>query len=281
MQRARERGVHALGTAHTKGRIAHRLVAQLVQRRHSGPALGALAAVGGQEAQLARINMRAPAGCVARAHGVAAQDGLHVVGIALERHGCELDAGTLRKLFHGQVRAGAVAGVAVGELLRVGLGVGHQVGNGLDGRIHRHHKAEGVAGEAGDPGEILQRVELHLLHVRDTEHAVRQLAQRVAVRLGVDQLIGAEGTARAGFVVHDDLHAQGLGGALRDRADHRVGAAARRPGADVADGLVGKGLRKGEPGQSDAGCGTGQDELAAVESHAVSPLINQLLRPSP
>ena len=52
--------VHALWPAHTKRRIGNGLVAQFVERWHGRPALGALAAVGGEQAQLAGIHMRPP-----------------------------------------------------------------------------------------------------------------------------------------------------------------------------------------------------------------------------
>ena len=119
--------------------------------------------------------MGCPAGGVAGAHHMATQNGLHVVGIALERHVRELDAGALRKFLDRQMRAGAGASGAIGELFGVGLGIGHQVLDAFDRRVGGHHQTKCVAGQAGNPGEIVQRVISCFLHVRNAENAVWQL----------------------------------------------------------------------------------------------------------
>ena len=216
--------------------------------------------------------MRPPAGGVAGGHHVAAQDGLHVVGITLEGYMGKLDTGALREFFHRQMRAGADAGGPIGEFLGVGLGVGHQVLDALDRRVGRYHQAKGVAGQAGDPGEIFQRVVSHLLHVRNAENAVRQLRQGVAVGLGVDHLDGAQHAAGAGFGVDDDGLAQRLAGAFCQRAYDGVGGAAGRPGADVFDGSGRVSLRphQGRQGHTGHGGGGAGNKRAAI-GHESSP----------
>ncbi len=96
-----------------------------------------------------------------------------------------------------------------------------------------------------------------------------QLADGVAVGLGIDELVGAQHAARAGLVVHNDLLTQRFGCTLSQGAQHGVGGATGRPRADVADGLGRKCLRKTQSGHGDAaGSGTGsKDKLAAGRDH--------------
>jgi hypothetical protein len=71
----------------------------------------------------------------------------------------ELDAGGQREFLHAHVRGAADAGVGVGHLARIGLGIGHQVLERLELRIGQHRDAEGLARGAGKVGEVLARVE--------------------------------------------------------------------------------------------------------------------------
>ena len=57
---------------------------------------------------------------------MAAQYGLQDVGRALVRNVLQHDARLQRKLFYGQVRRGARAGVPISHLTRMRFGVGHQ-----------------------------------------------------------------------------------------------------------------------------------------------------------
>jgi hypothetical protein len=156
---------------------------------------------------------------------VAADQRLQAIGHALEGHVLHRDARLGRELLDDPVRAGAHAGRAVGEPAGVGLAPGHQLLDVADRRLGPDHQPEGVAGQAGDPGEVLQRVELHLLHVRHPEHALRQLGERVPVRLGVHQLDRTERAGRAGPVLDQHVLAQRLAGALGEGAHHDVGRA--------------------------------------------------------
>ena len=69
--------------------------------------------------------------------------------------------------------------------------------------------------------------------------------ERVAIGLGFGYLLGAQVAARAGFVVHKNLLAQGHRQALRHNATQRVVAAARRIGNHQADGFAGVVLGQG------------------------------------
>ena len=187
--------------------------------------------------------MRAPAGRVTCRHHVATQNGLHVVSIALEWHIGELDARALRKFLHRHVRTSANAGMAIGDLFGVGFGEVYKILDRFERRICGHNQAKGVARQAGNPGKVFERIELHFLHVRNAKHPLRQLRQRVAIWLGVDQFIRTEHAASTWLVVHDNGLSQCFAGTFSQRAHHHIGGTTRRPRADVADGARREGLR--------------------------------------
>jgi hypothetical protein len=176
---------------------------------------------------------------------MAAQHRLHTIGAAFKGHMGDVDLGFAGEFGKGQVWRGAIARRPIGELARVGFGKSHQVGNRLDGRVGPYHHTKGVAGQAGDVGEIFERVELHLHHVGQTRDADGDLRKRIAVGLGTHQLVGAEHAAGAGFVFDDHLNAQRLGGALGQSAHHSIRRSACRPRANQFDGLGRKGLGLG------------------------------------
>ena len=265
VQRLHQRRVHALGAHQAVGRVGHDVVAQLAGGGHVGPALGALVAEGHQQPHLAAVDELVPTRGVTGGHHVAAQQRLHLVGVALERDVVQLDLGHVGHLFDQQVRAGAGAGGAEVDLARLlarGLDV---VLEGLPRRVGAHHEAEGVAGDADDEGEVVDRVPGHLLHVRQPRHAHRVLRQRVAVGLGVQRHVArAGGAAAAGHVLHHHLLAQHLGGDLGQRTVVAVGAAAGGPGHDDGDGARREGLcAGGAVGQRQQAAGGAQHQRAA------------------
>jgi hypothetical protein len=137
------------------------------------------------------------------------------------------------------------------ELARIVLAIGDEIGDRLDRRIGTHRDAERVAGQARDVREVLQRVELHLLHVRQPLHADGGLRQRVAVGLRRNEFVRPQHAARARLVVDDHLPAEALARALGERAHHRVGGAAGGPRTDQADRLGRIGLAACDTGKHD------------------------------
>ena len=160
------------------------------------------------------------------------------VGVALERHVVELHLGVGRELFHQQVRRGADAGRAVVDLARVLARRLDVLVEGLVGRIGAHREAEGVARDADDEGEVLERVPLHLLHVRHAQHAHRELGDGVAVGPGGQRHRARAGGAAAARLVLDDDRS-GRGACRRARpARGGAGRSSRRPAtADQRDRL--------------------------------------------
>jgi hypothetical protein len=134
----------------------------------------------------------------------------------------ELDARLAGEFFYRQVRCGAVAGGAVAEFARIGFGKLDQIGDRFVGRVGLDHDAEGVAGQAGDVGEVAQRVELHFLHVRQACHTDGDLRQGVAVGCRLDQLIGPQHAAGTRLVLDHHLHTQCFAGAFAQRTHDDV-----------------------------------------------------------
>ena len=210
--------------------------------------------------------MRCKAGGICRRHDLPTQDGLHHVSAALEGDVVELDAHALRDVLHRQVRAGQHTRGAVAELARVGLGPGHEIGPGLDGRLGGHHHPEGIAGDAQDVGDVLDRVPADLGGVGQAEHAQRDLRQGVAVRLGLLQGLRRQRAAGAGAVLdHHGLPEQ-LGRVFRQSAHGQVGGAARREGDHQLDGLHRPGAL-GAQARRDAGGNTGHQQGSSLHGN--------------
>ncbi len=154
------------------------------------------------------------------------------------------------KLVGRQVRHIAVAGRAVGQLARVGLGVGHEllhaVGRhgGVDHQRQRHHRRQRHG------RQVAQHVVLHALVQRRAERDGRGVVeQRMAVGRRLADQRAADVAVGAGLVVHHHRLAHLLRQLLRQQARHHVGGAAGREGHNHGDGLGRIGLRQR------AGCG--------------------------
>ena len=267
VQRLHHRRVHALGAGQAVRRIGDHVVAQVLGGGHVGPALDALVAEGDQQPHLAAVDELVPAGGVAGRHHVAAQQRLHQVGVALERDVVELHLGDVGHLLDQQVRAGAGAGgaeVDLAGLLARGL---DELVESLVRRIGLDDETEGVAGDAEDEAEVVDRVPGRLLHVRDAQHAHRELRDGVAVGLGLHRHVArAVGATAAGLVGHDDGLAQVLAGGFGQRAQVAVGRAAGGPGHDQRDRAGREGL--GQHGRGGNGQrGEGQ-QVAAGKGQA-------------
>jgi hypothetical protein len=160
------------------------------------------------------------------------------VGVALERHVQQLHAGLGGDLLHGEVERCAGTRRGVGKLARVRLGVLDEVLESLELRVGADHHAERVAREADDVGEVVDRVPVHLLHVRLAEGGDGELRDGVPVRLrGPRHGDRSVVAAAAGAVLDHQRLAQVLGGDLAQPAEIDVGAAARRPGHDQGNRL--------------------------------------------
>jgi len=255
--------------ADAEGRVLHDVDAQLLERRRVGELLQARLAPGVEHAQLAGLHLRREAGGVGRGHQVAAEQRLHQVGAALVGHVLQFDARLLRDAFGGQVRTGQGAGGAVGQLAGVGLGVGDEVGPGLERAVAGHHDAEGVAGHVQDIADVLDRVPVDLGGVADAKHPQRGLRDGVAVRLRGLQLLHGQRAASARLVFHDHRLAQDLAGVLGELAHGDVRRAASREGDHQLDGLGREGLRMAGQRQQRAEQGGGE---RGTSEHGASPV---------
>src|SRR6185436_6125293 len=118
----------------------------------------------------------------------------------------------------------------------------------LELRIGLHHDAEGVAGEADDVGEVVDRVPVDLLHVRHAEGGNGELRDRVAVGPGgLGHGRRAVHAAAAGPVLDHQRLAEGALGDLAELAEIEVGAAPAGHGTISVIGLEGKGCANAVP----------------------------------
>ncbi|MNY17474.1 hypothetical protein D3C86_1507950 [compost metagenome] len=189
----------------------------------------------------------------------------------------ELHALAQGQFFHGQVKRGHRARRAVGELARIGLGVGHVLLHGLDRRIGRHHQAERVAGQVDDVRQVLHRVPVDLGGVRQAVDRHGHLGQRVAVRRGGLHQLGRQHAAGTRLVLDDHRLTEDLRGVIGQHAERDIGGTARRVADDQADRPAGEfvRLRVGRQGcETDRGRGSEHartgDEMAALHK-SMSP----------
>ena len=103
---------------------------------------------------------------------------------ALERHHVERRARHLgQTLGHDAVDADGpyrAPADGTGSL----LGIGQQIAQGLPGRISGHANAGRQVEQADQVSEVLERIEVDLLHQRRADHRVVHHGHGVAVRLG-------------------------------------------------------------------------------------------------
>ena len=148
------------------------------------------------------------------------------------------------------------------------LEIGHQFGKGLHRHAGVHDQHIGLAAQDGDVLEVLDRVVAQVgLHQRIGQvAALRRGDQRIAVGLGARDELCAYRAARAGFVFHDDGHAQGAAQRFGVLAGHDVDRAAGRERHDQRDG-AGRVFVSGESGQrGGAGQAHGSGQQLAARS---------------
>ena len=151
---------------------------------------------------------------------------------------------------------GAAAGRAALQLAGPRL----RIGDELRQRLHRQLRADDQhlrrAETQADRGEILRRIVGHPLHDQrvDGQRAVRAQQQRVPVRLGPGDDLGADIAAGACAVLDDDRLAEAFRHAGDQHARQGVEVAAGAEGHHQAERPVGEaGLRTGQRGRGEAG----------------------------
>ena len=139
------------------------------------------------------------------------------------------EAGELLEQFAGEVAHRAGAGRAVGQLARIGLGVGDE----LLERLRRHRGVNDDRGgrdrEQRDRHKVLDRIVRHLRHGHRVEHHRAGAAEneRVAVGRRARDLGGRDGAGGAALVLDVDGAEQVLHPVGPLPADHVVHAAGR------------------------------------------------------
>ena len=148
-------------------------------------------------------------------------------------HVQELDAGGLLEHLERDVRGAVIAGRAERNLSRPFLGVGHEVGQRLVGRVLAHREHARIGQHAGDRHELIELIGwlavVEPLGFRQKRHRGQRHQQRVAVGLGARRCGIADHAARAGAIVDDRPSGRGSSparprpGEPRDRPARRAG----------------------------------------------------------
>ncbi|MOA04619.1 hypothetical protein D3C78_1241860 [compost metagenome] len=200
--------------------------------------------------------MRRPGAAVGQQIDLFAQHVLQGGRAALVGDGVELHAGGLCELLHAHMGGAADAGVRIGDDAGLGLGLGHDIAQGLEGRARGHGNAEGLTRRAREIGEVLERVDLHRAQLGEARHRDRDLADGVAVGTGRGQGLGAYHAGGAGAVFERNGLTQFARRDLADDAHRAIGRAARGPRTDEGERALG--VLRGERTRrnSGQGCGT-------------------------
>jgi hypothetical protein len=158
----------------------------------------------------------------------------------------DLHFGALAEELADQVVRRSHAGRGVGELVRIGLGVGDEIARALDRHLRIHHHHVGHDRHHADRREILVEVvgELRVSRLRDRVMD-RSHEKRVAVGRRLRGFRRAERAARAAAVLDHDLLAPFFRQLRADHARQQIGRSARRERHDPADRLGGILLRMG------------------------------------
>src|SRR4051812_36063163 len=104
-----------------------------------------------------------------------AEQRLRTFGKAFVRYLQHLYAGLQCELLHQEMRRGAGAGRGVRELTGIGARIVEKLAQALQRRIGTHGDAEGVAGDADDVGEVVERIPVDGALVREAKRGDREL----------------------------------------------------------------------------------------------------------
>ena len=237
--------------------------------RHVGQCRRALRRGDGQGAQLAGFDVAdRRRHIVEHDRDVVAQQVIDGRRTALVGHVLDVDAGHLLEQFAGQVDRRAAARRAERDLAGIGLGIRHQLLDGLERLRRIGHQQVRHQRHARERGEILDRIEpqFRVQALVDGVGADRAHEDRVAIGRGARHELGADIAAGAGAVVDDDRLAKVLADELPQHARQDVGGAAGRERDDDRDGLGGEGLglrRQRRQGQQAEGRRSGEGEGTA------------------
>ena len=155
------------------------------------------------------------------------------------------------------MNAAADAGRGIGELARIGLGVGDQLLDVFRRHRRMHHQHQRAGADQADRLEILARVVADIAVERriDRQRPGAAEHQRVAVRRGLGDRARRDRAARAAAVLDHDLLAEHRAHLVGGDTRHDVVAAAGRVGHHQRDRPVGvvalrRGRRCGRHGPS-------------------------------
>ena len=148
---------------------------------------------------------------------------------AAVRHMHQLDAGQLPERRRQHMLARTITTRCVGQLARIGLGIGHQFFKAVAGQVFARHQRVAVSHRQAHRLEIAQAVIRQVAVQPGVDRHIGNRAdqQRVAVRRGLGHRIGAHQRARTRTVFNHhglaDLFAQ----SFCHQAAHKVKAATR------------------------------------------------------
>ncbi len=180
-------------------------------------------------------------------------------------------------LFEVEVARGPLAGRADADLAGAGLGSREEFLGRLPRRVVLDDQQRIPGHEADDRDAVVRRPIRQVHHLRlDHEIGQRHDAQRVAVRLGLDHLAGADGAAGPGPDDHGDALRKLLLHALGERTHRDVGQPAGRIADDRGDwplrilaGGRDGGDQDDEQGQREADHGVLQEAFVKVPGSLV------------
>ena len=170
------------------------------------------------------------------------QEALHHLRAALVGHQLDVDAGLPVEQIARQP-GGDDAGAVV-QLAGLALAPAISSADGLGPALGPHRQERGVLGRQGDGREVPERIIGEIADGGRVHHqgGVHRGQERVAVRGGAGDLLGADHRVGAGPVLDHDRLPPILAHALGDHAREDVGRAAGRERHDDADRPAGKWL---------------------------------------
>ena len=187
-------------------------------------------------------------------------------------HVHHVDAGHHLEQFGGDVGDPADAARTVGELARIRLGIGDELGNRLGRNRWMYHHDKGTADEARDRRDVADEIEIELVVKRRIDRVRRtDQEQRVAVRRRAHDRLGGDVAAGARPVLDDEWLAEPLRQPLTDQAREDVVRAAGGKADDDAHRPRRIGLRPSEArhGRERGSTRCQMQKLAARKFHGV------------